>query len=69
MAASLSRYPRVHLIRVEDGRGRPLGRSYQVKLWPTFIFLDQGSEVTRLVRPTEPAAIARALTQINLDRL
>ena len=69
MEASLSRHSRVRLIRVEDGRGRPLGRSYQVKLWPTFIFLDQGREMTRLVRPTEPAAIERALTQINLDKL
>jgi thioredoxin 1 len=67
LAAALAQHPRVRLIRVEDGRGRPLGRSFQVKLWPTFIFLDQGREVARLVRPTEQAEMGRALTQIKLD--
>jgi len=49
---------------VEDGRGRPLGRSFGVKLWPTLVFLKDGQEVARLVRPHEADAVAQALGQI-----
>ncbi|WP_038205623.1 thioredoxin family protein [Xenophilus azovorans] len=38
-------------IKVEDGSGRPLGRSFAVRLWPTLIFLQGGQEVGRVVRP------------------
>lgn len=51
-------------IRVEDGRGRPLGRSFRIKLWPTLIFMKNGEEVARLVRPESAEAIRAALTQI-----
>ncbi len=47
-----------HLL-LEDGPGRPLGRSFRVKLWPTLILLRDGQEVARLVRPTEAAAVAQ----------
>ena len=53
----------VHL-KIEDGSGRALGRSFSVKLWPTLIFLRDGVELARLVRPTEVAAIERALALI-----
>jgi len=43
----------VRFIEVEDGRGRPLGRSFGVKLWPTLLFLRDGEVVRRLVRPTD----------------
>ena len=39
-------------IRVQDGKGKRLGRSYRVKLWPTLILLLEGKEVGRVVRPT-----------------
>lgn len=48
-------------IKVEDGSGRPLGRSYHVKLWPTLVFLRDGVEVARLVRPTDAATVSQAL--------
>jgi thioredoxin 1 len=48
---------------VEDGRGRPLGRTYRVKLWPTFVFLKDGREVARLVRPAG-ADIEQALAAL-----
>ena len=48
-------------IKVEDGSGRPLGRSYRVKLWPTLVFLCDGVEVARLVRPTAAATVSQAL--------
>ncbi|MCS3472088.1 thioredoxin 1 [Pseudomonas sp. JUb42] len=54
----ISGFPGVRHIRVEDGSGRRLGRSYGVKLWPTMIFLTDGQEVDRLVRPTENGQIA-----------
>lgn len=41
----------VRRILIEDGKGRPLGRSFHVKLWPTVIVLQDGVEVARVVRP------------------
>lgn len=52
-------------LKVEDGPGRPLGRSFGIKLWPTLIFLRDGREVARLVRPNGVAAIGEALARID----
>lgn len=41
----------VRHLRIEDGRGRPLGRAFRVKLWPTFVLLRDGAEHARVVRP------------------
>lgn len=38
-------------IKVYDGKGKPLGRAFRVKLWPTLILLHDGKEVARIVRP------------------
>jgi thioredoxin 1 len=65
LAAALTRHPQVRHLRVEDGPGRPLGRSYRVKLWPTLIFLRDGAEVARLVRPGSGAAIEEALAALG----
>jgi thioredoxin 1 len=62
--AALARHRQVRHITIEDGRGRRLGRSFQVKLWPTLIFLKNGREVGRLVRPGKAAEI-----DAELDRL
>ena len=64
VAAALAEYPQVAHQKVEDGRGKPLGRSFKVKLWPTLIFLKDGVEVDRLVRPTASAPIREALARI-----
>ena len=45
-------FPQVEHIWIEDGKGKPLGRSFAVKLWPTLILLRDGRVVRRLVRPT-----------------
>lgn len=50
-------------LRVEDGPGRPLGRSFRIKLWPTLVFLRDGVEVARVVRPTRAEQVASALAQ------
>ena len=64
LAEAFAAYPQVQHLKVEDGPGRPLGRSFRVKLWPTLVFMRGGVEVARLVRPTDAAAIAEALAQI-----
>ena len=48
-------------IKVEDGPGQRLGRSYKVKLWPTLVVLKNGQEVARVVRPTTQAEVDEAL--------
>lgn len=51
VARALQRHPEVRHIRVEDGRGRPLGRSFRVRLWPTLVLVENGIERSRSVRP------------------
>ena len=53
IARQAARHPEVTLIRIEDGPGKPLGRSFAVKLWPTLVFLRDGVEKARAVRPEE----------------
>ncbi len=57
--------PLLHL-KVADGPGQPLGRSFGVKLWPTLVFLRDGKEVARLVRPREVAALRAALASVAI---
>jgi thioredoxin 1 len=47
--------PHAHIehLRIEDGRGRPLGRAHRVKLWPTLVLIRDGRELARVVRPRE----------------
>ncbi len=52
-------------IKIADASGRRLGRSYKVKLWPTLIFLKDGVEAARLVRPTDAGDIRDALAKIE----
>ena len=42
-------YPEVQHIKIEDGKGKPLGRSFRVKLWPTLVFMRDGKIVHRLL--------------------
>ena len=62
--AALAEQPSVQRLKVEDGPGRPLGRSFRVKLWPTLIFLRDGREVARVVRPRSARDVGTALTQL-----
>ena len=57
IAEALARAPQLRHMKIEDGPGRPLGRSFKVKLWPTLIFLRDGVEVARVVRPTDVRAV------------
>ena len=60
---ALADYPGAQHIKVEDGPGRPLGRSFRIKLWPTMVVLRDGHEVARVVRPTGADAVREALAQ------
>jgi thioredoxin 1 len=51
LAALLGVHPEVRHIKVEDGPGRPLGRSFRVKLWPTLVFLRDGKVLKQVARP------------------
>jgi len=62
---ALAANPNARHLWIEDGKGKPLGRSFRVKLWPTLVFLRDGREVARLVRPTTPAEISAALQAIS----
>ncbi len=62
---ALTKHPDIAHIKVEDGRGRPLGRSFAVKLWPTLILLKDGKEVGRIVRPTTVGEVDGLLGQIQ----
>ena len=59
--AALRAVPGFRHIKVEDGTGRQLGRSFGVKLWPTFVALRDGVEVARLARPVESEAVTEML--------
>ncbi|GAB1387317.1 thioredoxin family protein [Melaminivora sp.] len=61
----LSEQAQVQHLKVEDGPGRPLGRSYRVKLWPTLVFLKNGQELARVVRPTGLQSLQDALALIG----
>lgn len=63
IATAMADHPQLRHLKIEDGKGRPLGRSFGVKLWPTLVFLVDGREVGRLVRPTDAGQISQALVQ------
>ena len=64
IAQALAQHPIAHL-NIEDGKGRPLGRSFRVTLWPTLVFMIDGKEQGRLVRPTNVGEIRDALSRLN----
>ena len=64
IAEALPQCPAWRHIKVEDGPGRALGRSYRIKLWPTLVMLQDGQEVARLVRPTQAQDLRSALDNI-----
>ena len=66
LSSAFADYPDVRHIKIEDGQGRRLGRSFKVTLWPTLVFLIDGKEVARLVRPGDANVIRQALAQIGV---
>lgn len=66
LASAFAAHPGVRHIKIADASGRPLGRSFKVKLWPTLVFLRDGQEIARLVRPRDVSTIADALAKIDI---
>ena len=66
LAAALLAHPRVRHIKIADASRRRLGRSFHVKLWPTLVFLKDGKELARLVRPRDEPSVRSALAQIDI---
>jgi thioredoxin 1 len=62
VAEALAQQPQWQHLKVEDGSGHALGRSYRVKLWPTLLVLRDGQEVARVVRPTAVQDVLAVLT-------
>jgi thioredoxin 1 len=52
LEALLASHPQVRHIKIEDGKGKPLGRSFRVKLWPTLVFLRDGKVHGQVSRPS-----------------
>jgi thioredoxin 1 len=65
IAEAIAKHPRVRHIKIADASGKHLGRSFAVKLWPTLVFLRDGSETAKLVRPDDSEEIKQALAQID----
>lgn len=64
IAQAMQAHPQLAHLRIEDGAGRALGRSFKVKLWPTLVLMHQGQELARLVRPTQVAQVQELLRQV-----
>jgi thioredoxin 1 len=65
IAQAFAEHPGVRHIKVADASGRRLGRSFDVKLWPTLVFLKDGKEAARVVRPVHPGEITQGLARID----
>jgi thioredoxin 1 len=64
IGAARGGFPDVRYLQVEDGPGKPLGRAFRVKLWPTLVFLRDGKEVARVVRPRDADAVLQGFRQL-----
>ena len=67
IADAFASHADVRHLKIEDGPGRRLGRSYRVKLWPTLVFLRDGEELARLVRPADRRSVEDALAMIDQE--
>ena len=65
LSAHAAGAPPLRHLRIEDGRGQPLGRSFGIKLWPTLVMLRDGREVARVVRPGSTRVITEALGRLS----
>ncbi|MEO7761841.1 MAG: thioredoxin family protein [Casimicrobiaceae bacterium] len=65
LKSALDEHPAIRHIKIEDGSGRPLGRSFKVRLWPTLIFIRDGAEIGRVVRPRDALPIREAMSRVD----
>ncbi|WP_346796915.1 thioredoxin family protein [Halomonas sp. Bachu 37] len=62
---ALAERPEITHIKIEDAPRRRLGRSFRIKLWPTLVFLENGEEIDRRVRPASSQTISEALAKLS----
>jgi thioredoxin 1 len=67
LAEFLRAFPGVRHVKVEDGPGQPLGRSFRVKLWPNLVFLRDGQVIAQLARP-EAEQVRAGLERITQQK-
>lgn len=65
ITSELAHFHNVLHIKIEDGKGRRLGRSFHVKLWPTLIFMKDGVELKRLVRVIDASELRLGLQEMT----
>ena len=63
LSAELRKHPEVRHVKIEDGPGRRLGRSFGVKLWPNLVFMKDGQIAKQVARP-EIAEVRDGLAKI-----
>jgi thioredoxin 1 len=61
----VTEHPELRHIKIYDGKGKPLGRAFKVKLWPTLILLRDGNEVARLVRPLSYDEVSQLISKTS----
>jgi len=59
--AAMREHPALCHIKIEDGPGRRLGRTFHVKLWPTLILMRGAQELGRIVRPCSELEVGELL--------
>jgi thioredoxin 1 len=64
LRAALEKHPDIRHIKVADGKGKPLGRSFRVKLWPNLVFIRDGRVLQQSARP-DAAEVEAGLTAIT----
>lgn len=64
IAEAMAAHPAVRHLKIADASGRRLGRFFGVKRWPTLVFLFDGKERARLIRPADAGSIERMLSKI-----
>lgn len=65
LAQAMAKHADLRHIKVEDGKGQPLGRSFRIKLWPTLVVLRDGRELARVVRPARTEEIEQVLALLT----
>ena len=65
IAEALAGHTGIRHLKIADSSGKRLGRSFRIKLWPTLVFLSNGKELARMVRPRDAKSIGYAIVQIN----
>ncbi|MGV3482805.1 MAG: thioredoxin family protein [Planctomycetaceae bacterium] len=56
LESMFQKHPNVRHVRIADGKGKRLGRSFRVKLWPTLVFIQDGQVLDQRARPTAEEA-------------